>query len=54
MSNMLETKTLKEWMDKWRFTWMPGQEQFMKGELNFNEAADIINRFLREGVVRRG
>jgi hypothetical protein len=44
---------MKEWLQQFGYTWMPGQEQMFKGEMSYGEAADQINQLLRQGAVKK-
>lgn len=49
----METKTLNQWMAQFGYGWVDGQEQLMKGELTYNDAADYIGQMLRQGAVKK-
>lgn len=49
----METKTINQWMAHFGYRWVEGQEQLLKGELSYNDAADTIGQLLRQGAVTK-
>lgn len=46
-----EKKTLNQWMSELGFKWIEGKEEFMKHEVTFAGASEVIHQLIDEGKV---